>query len=417
LVCFLLSGCSGDGNAGETCAEVVEMNFLRRELAFCVCLSLVASRGYGQPADELPEHQTDAKAYHKLVESKLKRTYPATAERMLRECGNVRDGICIDIGCGTGRLDVELAKRSNLQIIGLDINPEMRPYFEKHVREAGFGERIRFLEGDAQELPFPDDYADVIVSRGTIIFIPDLAKCLQEVARVLKPTGVAFLGGRYLYAPSEDKMSNEDLREIVERSGVPDAKVITERGQWVKIPGPQASQTARQSQLGPDMLAQRCLVDYGIRAGDCLVVCGNDGGLTHAVQRGFLERTDFQMTALYPKEDVVAQARNRIDAAGQNTRITCRVGNIEALPFADASFDFIVGAGPMLIFSKRQQAMQELHRVLKPGGVALVGGRFLHMPEQRRVSSETLLSDAMASGIKSIRILDDMGQWVEIRKP
>jgi ubiquinone/menaquinone biosynthesis C-methylase UbiE len=398
-------------------AKFVEMRAARVILTQCVCILLIASQGYGQPVAELPQHQTDAKTYHQLVESKLKHTYPATAERMLRECGNVRDGICIDIGCGTGRLDVELAKRTNLQIIGLDINPEMKPYFETHIREAGFKNRVRFVEGDAQQLPFPDDYADIIVSRGTIIFIPDLAKCLREVARVLKPTGVAFLGGRYLYAPSKDKMSNEDLRKIVERSGVPDAKVITERGQWVKILGPQAPQAARQSQLGPDMLAHRILVDYGIREGHCLVICANDGGLAQAVQRGLLERTDFQMTALYPKDELVAQARDRIRAADQDKRIACRLGSIEALPFDDTSFDLVVGAGPMLIFSDRQQSMHELHRVLKPGGVALVGGRFLHMPAHRKVSSETLRSEAKETGIKSVQILDDMGQWVEIRKP
>jgi len=94
-----------------------------------------------------------------------------------------------DIGCGTGNLDIELAKRSKFKIIGLDIDPDMRPLFEKRVREAGLQDRLSFVTGDAQDMPFEDDYADVIVSRGTLIFIPDIGKCLREVDRVLKPTG------------------------------------------------------------------------------------------------------------------------------------------------------------------------------------------------------------------------------------
>jgi hypothetical protein len=60
--------------------------------------------------------------------------------------------------------------------------------------------------------------------------------------------------------------------------------------------------------------------------------------------------------------------------------------------------------------------MRELYRVLRAGGVALVGGRYLHMPEFRRVSSDALRQSAAETGIPSIRVIDDMGQWVEVRK-
>jgi hypothetical protein len=60
--------------------------------------------------------------------------------------------------------------------------------------------------------------------------------------------------------------------------------------------------------------------------------------------------------------------------------------------------------------------MQEIYRVLRPGGVALVGGRYVYMPDSRKVSSETLRAAAAKTGIPSIRISDDMGQWVEVRK-
>ncbi len=112
----------------------------------------------------------------------------------------------------------------------------------------------------------------------------------------------------------------------------------------------------------------------------------------------------------------MAQAEARIREAKLGERVTCKAGGIEALPCDDGAFDVVVGVGPMLIFANRPKAMKEIFRVLRDGGVSLVGGRFLGMPEFRKVKSETLRQEAAGTGIPSIRIIDEMGQWVEIRK-
>ena len=357
-----------------------------------------------------------AEAFDWVAENRVKHTYPATAARMLRECGSPDRGICIDVGCGTGKLDVELAGRSRLTIIGLDVDPDMQPLFEAAVVRAGLEDRVTFVVGDAQKMPFEDDYADLIVSRGTLVFIPDIGKCLREVERVLKPTGVAFLGGRYLYTPQMHKKTNEELKQIVRRSGVAGAEVIDDRGQWVKIVGPDAPPSAREDKEGPHLLVDRFVIDYGITEGDCLLICASDGPMVQSLQQGFLGVTGLKMTALYKSEEIAAEARLRVGQAKQQDRITCTVGDIAALPFEQASFDLVAGLGPLLIWGDRQKAMRELHRVLRPGGAALVGGRFLHMPESRKVSSEDLRTDAAKTGIASIRVVDDLGQWVEVRK-
>jgi len=361
-----------------------------------------------------PNH---AEAYAWVVENRLKHTYPMTAARMMAELGGIRKGTCIDIGCGTGMLDVELAKRSEFTITGLDIDADMKPLFDKKIGDAGLQDRVSFVEGDAQKLPFPDNSADAIVSRGTLTFIPDIAKCLREVDRVLKPTGVAFLGGRYVYTPQKHKMTTEKLQQIVRNSGVAGARVIDSRGQWVKIVGPQAPKAAAGFQGGPHMLAGRIVADYAVTEGKCLLICGSDGGLEQALQKGLLETTDVEIAAMYPSEKVAGEARKRIEGAKLADRITCTTGSIGAWSFDEGSFDLIAGVGPVLIFQKdRQKAMQEIYRVLRPGGAALIGGKFLHMPEFRKVSSQSLRETADKTGISSIRVIDNMGQWVEIRK-
>jgi ubiquinone/menaquinone biosynthesis C-methylase UbiE len=366
------------------------------------------------------DHHDKTKSYAELygwvVGHRTWHTYRMTAMRMLREIGGIRDGIMIDIGCGPGDLDVELAKRSNFKIIGLDIEPSHKAFFEKKMREAGLQDRVSFVQGDAQKLPFPDHHADVIVSRGTLIFIPDIGKCLREVHRVLKPTGVAFLGGRYLYAPGADKITNARLTEIVRDSNVPNAEVIDDLGQWVKIVGPDAPKEARQFQGGPYMLAGRITVDHSLFAGKALLLHVGDGGLEQDLQKGFVELTDCEITALYSSDKVLAAAEPRIRATSHASRIRCQQGTVHALPFEDASFDVVAGVGPILLWGDREKGMREIYRVLRPGGAAVVGGRFLHMPEPKKVPSDTLRQSAARTGIPSVRVYDDMGQWIEIVK-
>jgi SAM-dependent methyltransferase len=256
----------------------------------------------------------------------------------------------------------------------------------------------------------------MIVSRGVLVFLPDLAEALREVSRVLKPSGVAFLGGRYVYTPQAYKMTDERFQRVVEESGVLGAQFITDRGQWVKILGPQAPDAARQPAHGPQLLANRFLADYAIAEGDCLLLCQTDSESAQSLQRGFLETTNLKITALYVDEPQAAKARQRIGEARHESRITCAVGSLDHLPFPPGAFDAVIGVGPILLWGEREQRMAEIYRVLRDGGVALVGGRFLGMPEWRRVPSETLRASAAKTSIPSIRVLDDMGQWVEIRK-
>ena len=49
-----------------------------------------------------------AEAIDWVAKNRVAHTYPLTAARMLGEIGGILEGICIDIGCGTGVLDIEL---------------------------------------------------------------------------------------------------------------------------------------------------------------------------------------------------------------------------------------------------------------------------------------------------------------------
>jgi len=105
-----------------------------------------------------------------------------------------KDGIGIDLGSGPGTLIVELCKRTRLHWINADINPHFFPHFNKQAEEHGFGHRVSAIFADAHNLPFRDNYADIIVSRGSYHIWEDKVRAFGEIYRVLKPGAAAYIG-------------------------------------------------------------------------------------------------------------------------------------------------------------------------------------------------------------------------------
>lgn len=81
----------------------------------------------------------------------------------------------------------------------------------KHVSEAGAG-NVEIREGLAEALPVPDGWADVVISNGVLNLLPDKLAALQEMARVLKPTGRLQIGDILVQqAMPEDAKQQIDL--------------------------------------------------------------------------------------------------------------------------------------------------------------------------------------------------------------
>ncbi len=82
-----------------------------------------------------------------------------------------------------------------------------------------------------------------------------------------------------------------------------------------------------------------------------------------------LARRGWQVCALDASPNMLRLAR--ANASGF-TNVAYQAGNIEALPFADASFDVICSAGVIEYLQSCDRALSEMHRVLRPGGVLIL---------------------------------------------
>jgi len=94
----------------------------------------------------------------------------------------------LDIGCGSGVPTMELARLSNGQIIGLDIDQSLLDELARKIEEAGLSGRVETLKRSMFELDFPDESFDIIWAEGSISRI-GFESGLKEWRRFLKPNG------------------------------------------------------------------------------------------------------------------------------------------------------------------------------------------------------------------------------------
>jgi len=121
--------------------------------------------------------------------------YAPLAEQIVSDFDlSEKDGIGIDLGSGPGTLIIELCKRTQMHWINADINPNYFSNFYRRAEENGIGHRVSAMFADVHSLPFRDNYADIIVSRGSYHFWEDRVQAFSEIYRVLKPGTVAYIG-------------------------------------------------------------------------------------------------------------------------------------------------------------------------------------------------------------------------------
>lgn len=95
----------------------------------------------------------------------------------------------LDVACGTGDLTFAFARRSKAgRVVGLDFTPEMLAVAERKLAKHR-DDRVEFVQGDAQALPFEDASFDVVSIAFGIRNVQDPAKAVGEFARVLRPGG------------------------------------------------------------------------------------------------------------------------------------------------------------------------------------------------------------------------------------
>ena len=118
----------------------------------------------------------------------------------------------LDIGCGGGfdLIFAAIMVGSKGNVTGIDVTPEMLELSKKNLQEASI-ENVTLRQTNAEELHFPDNNFDVIISNGVLNLIPEKAKAFSEIFRVLKLDGRLMVADQILIGElsKEQKLSAE----------------------------------------------------------------------------------------------------------------------------------------------------------------------------------------------------------------
>jgi ubiquinone/menaquinone biosynthesis C-methylase UbiE len=118
---------------------------------------------------------------------------------LYRLAGLERARATLDVGCGTGAITQDLARRTAGTVVGLDLDSAMIDFASAQSSE------VQWLVGDGHHLPLDTGGFDVVLCNYLLLWVSDPEQVVKEMARVAREGGVVLAttepdyGGRIDY--------------------------------------------------------------------------------------------------------------------------------------------------------------------------------------------------------------------------
>ena len=125
--------------------------------------------------------------------------------KLLPLLGEVKNKQILDVGAGTGRLSIELAKRGAITT-ALDVSLEMLTRLKEKYS------LVETVDGEAENMPFKDSEFDIVISAFLIVHLKDPKIFFDEVYRVLKNNGIFLVTNINQKEPPELEANGEKIK-------------------------------------------------------------------------------------------------------------------------------------------------------------------------------------------------------------
>jgi SAM-dependent methyltransferase len=157
---------------------------------------------------------------------------PEYVALVLRAWGIEKYKRVLDVGCGVGHWGRVLLPHlpADAMLVGVDREQQWVEKATKTAAERGFGERTRYVQGDAAKLPFGDGEFDLVTCQTVLMHLPDPRRAIREMMRAVR-SGGCVLAAEPNNMASTQIVGNTRLDEPIEsRLALTEFQLRCERG-------------------------------------------------------------------------------------------------------------------------------------------------------------------------------------------
>ena len=197
--------------------------------------------------------------------------------------GDVRGQRILDLGCGTGRYCALLA-RQGAEVVGVDPSTEM---LNRARYKIGTDCRFELRQGTIEQLAFPDEGFDLVLSALTLGHLPELEPTLGEATRVIKKGGHMLISDIHPYWPVSGHRYTEFFDQAGQEYRIPSYPHLFEEYWALSKKLGLRVQDVREPRIdGPLIVRFPSLEDYALRAAGAAQVAPPRGAETDPGTRG-----------------------------------------------------------------------------------------------------------------------------------
>ena len=153
----------------------------------------------------------------------------AAVDRLMAEAAVTAHDEVLDICSGMGGPARYLAWKTGCRVTGLDLTHSRVLGATELTQMAGLADRVRFVEGNALEMPFVSDSFTLAIGQEAYAHIPNKAQLVRECARVLRP------GGRWVFSDilRRQPLPDEDARRLYDGMRFSEIASVEDYTSWL----------------------------------------------------------------------------------------------------------------------------------------------------------------------------------------